>query len=159
MIFHLLSIRNKRLWSLAQRSSLKGRASRWPLCLRVRFQTMNRQQATLPRHIDASCRRVVCAMTIQQSCCRGMSRLDIIDAGMLLAQSGGTTTSSISANWINGRKGRGCRMSGRMRAAASSVTPHWPRSSLEGPGRRRPAAYPPRYGRRGGVQHALYEGL
>ena len=42
-------------------------------CWRGEPVTMNQQQATLPCHNDASCWRVVPTMTIQQSCCRGLS--------------------------------------------------------------------------------------
>ena len=62
----------------------------------------NEQQATLPRHKDASGLHVLSTMTIQQSCHRGLSWLDIIDAGVRLEQSGrATQTSSISANSVS----------------------------------------------------------
>ena len=64
---------------------------------------MNRQQTTLPpvvpSHKDASCLSVVGAMTIKQSCRRGLSKLNILDShrldtGMRLAQPGSSSQTS-----------------------------------------------------------------
>ena len=77
---------------------IAGTAVLGPCAFQCLLQTMNQPQEKLPHHKNSSCQHVVRAMTIiQQSCCRQLPGLDIINAGVRLqqSQSGSATQESL----------------------------------------------------------------
>ena len=96
MIFHLVSIGNKCLWSLAHWSFTvlaEGESQQVvpvPANRALDNESTADNTAVYPTtqdpainlwHKDASGRSMVCAVMIQQSCCWGLPELDISDAG------------------------------------------------------------------------------